>query len=1054
MWFHCRILSELPAVKRICFISLIGVSLFVGYAQMLPAYEIETHSDMSREAANASVLKDTSEGSVLRALGLSYPINEDVKQVFPNSKTGEKKSVLELIRDGARFEDGSSRSVNHFFDPVNNKALLVDGKERGQKSPDWALEDAGPLSEQEFSYRDARAYFYSALTEPSKAKREKNFGLTFQTLGQVIHHLQDMAQPQHVRNDPHCDRWYCVLAGLHNPSRYEKYTDERRGSLPFLPAYASVYSGDDPTTFNIPRTLWHTGNGKGIADYTNRGFVSAGTNFDIIFYPSPVRDLSSAWDADIADLFAAIGKPVPTGPDGKPLSGKMTFLRNTVTDKYRPSSSKVNDKASTYSIFDADLTKYNKTYTYYDFWGKAHTTNKVFTLNRFNFDAAHEFLIPRAVGYSAGLINYFFRGKLDFVPDMADSTKYVIKNQGQEPMDGTFTLYYDDQNDIRHIVPGASWSLAIAKNGESVPLSFTSPTDPAPKNNGEYMLVFRGALGQEANAVVGRSVNDPLVIVGYSNSSIGQQAFRWTQAGGMKGLGFLDGDTRSYAYGVSADGKVVVGESRSSYQAFRWTQSGGMIGLGFLLGGYDSTAYGVSADGSVVVGGSNSSSSRRYQAFRWTSDGMTGLGFLPGDAPYRSIATGVSADGSVVVGRSEGINSNNQAFRWTESGGMVGLGYLVEPGAYYSTANAVSADGKVVVGMSLWTVGEISSYEFGEYKRVYALYLNRQQAFRWTSSGGMEGLINLESNISSSANGVSADGSVVVGSVNNRGEQMGASLIEIGNPGGYGNVTYPTPSVPGGDLGVGLIYAAYRLYEETAVGGGRLAVPPPFNDPSAIAAYNAYIQATVVTDAAYGAARKFYLDGRQAYRDAIAAVGSQGILDRGGLPSAAYILGIPYAGYIKDGAGAAQGAHSAAIAAEVTARAAYFSALDRVDYEEAYLSFPTQHFIKQTATAQAAYEAYAVALKAFAAARDASGVDGFNSKTQAFRWTSDGMKGVGFLPGGAYSEAYGVSTDGSVVVGRSGSSSGTQAFRWTQAGGVVGLGFLPGGTYSQAYGVK
>lgn len=483
------------------------VAALLIFSPTLQAYEQPTHVVMSEKAAKESVL--SVQGGVLQDIGLKAV--SDTSQTFRNSK-GKDKIIIDLIQDGANFEDNSTRPVNHFFDPINNKALLVDGKERGQKSPDWALEDTRSIGDQDFSYRDARQYFHKALTESSKTGREKNFGLTFQTLGQVIHHLQDMAQPQHVRNDPHCDRWYCVLAGLHNPSRYEKYTDERRGRLPFLPAYASVHSGDDPTTFNIPRTLWHTGDGKGIADYTNRGFVSAGTNFDIIFYPSPVRDLSSAWDADIVDLFAAKGEPVPVGADGKPLSGKMTFFRNTVADHYRPTLTRVNDKASTYSIFDADLTKYNKTYTYYDFWGKAHTTNKLFTLNRFNFDAAHEFLIPRAVGYSAGLINYFFRGKLDFVPDKTDSTKYVIKNLGQELMDGTFTLYYDDAKDIRHIVPGASWSLVIDKNSESAPLSFTPPTDPAPKNEGEYMLVFNGGMGQEKadggslGAVVGKKI--------------------------------------------------------------------------------------------------------------------------------------------------------------------------------------------------------------------------------------------------------------------------------------------------------------------------------------------------------------------------------------------------------------------------------------------------------------------------------------------------------------------------------------------------------------------
>jgi probable HAF family extracellular repeat protein len=47
------------------------------------------------------------------------------------------------------------------------------------------------------------------------------------------------------------------------------------------------------------------------------------------------------------------------------------------------------------------------------------------------------------------------------------------------------------------------------------------------------------------------------------------------------------------------------------------------------------------------------------------------------------------------------------------------------------------------------------------------------------------------------------------------------------------------------------------------------------------------------------------------------------------------------------------------------------------------------------------------------------------------------FKGLGFLPGGSYSDAWSVSADGSVVVGRSGSPAGSQAFRWTDDTGMV-----------------
>ena len=84
------------------------------------------------------------------------------------------------------------------------------------------------------------------------------------------------------------------------------------------------------------------------------------------------------------------------------------------------------------------------------------------------------------------------------------------------------------------------------------------------------------------------------------------------------------------------------------------------------------------------------------------------------------------------------------------------------------------------------------------------------------------------------------------------------------------------------------------------------------------------------------------------------------------------------------------------------------------------------------------------------------GVIGRGYGSEAFRWTSDsGAVSLGFLPGGEYpttsefpiSTAFGVSGNGSVVVGRSTSASGIGAFRWTSSGGMVGLGDLPGGDF-------
>ena len=75
---------------------------------------------------------------------------------------------------------------------------------------------------------------------------------------------------------------------------------------------------------------------------------------------------------------------------------------------------------------------------------------------------------------------------------------------------------------------------------------------------------------------------------------------------------------------------------------------------------------------------------------------------------------------------------------------------------------------------------------------------------------------------------------------------------------------------------------------------------------------------------------------------------------------------------------------------------------------------------------------------------------------EAFRWTqSGGIVGIGDLPGGATaSRSARVSADGTVIAGNGVSAFGQEGFRWTQGGGLVGIGDLAGGIFSsEVYGI-
>lgn len=206
----------------------------------------------------------------------------------------------------------------------------------------------------------------------------------------------------------------------------------------------------------------------------------------------------------------------------------------------------------------------------------------------------------------------------------------------------------------------------------------------------------------------------------------------------------------SHAFGVSADGAIVAGrlnyEDSGERQAFRWSAAEGIVGLGHLAGASLASSYAddVSADGYSIVGGSASVNSLS-EAFLWTAtSGMIGLGDLPG-GEFASVATGISANGGIIVGEARS-SLGPEAFRWTFNEGMVPLGDL-DGGFFGSGARAISADGSTVVGRGS---SESSAGSL--------------EAFRWTAATGMAPLGDLPGGeFISDPLGISADGTIVLG---------------------------------------------------------------------------------------------------------------------------------------------------------------------------------------------------------------------------------------------------------------------------------------------------
>ena len=247
---------------------------------------------------------------------------------------------------------------------------------------------------------------------------------------------------------------------------------------------------------------------------------------------------------------------------------------------------------------------------------------------------------------------------------------------------------------------------------------------------------------------------DGSIVVGAAVNGNGNwEAFKWTEAEGLVGLGFLNPDVmfpRSIAAAITPDGRLIAGSSAygdwlGDLEAIIWNPDGTMTELGFTNEpGIDqaSQAGDLSDDGGVIVGIDGDAASRCV-AFRWTeATGMISLGDLPGGYTVGR-AHGVSADGSVIAGSGAVAMYDREAFRWTESEGMVALGRL--PGYQESDAQDISDDGRCIVG--------------------YCENEGTAEAFRWNAEEGMIGLGVGASWNSSRAYQTNADGRLIAGSL-------------------------------------------------------------------------------------------------------------------------------------------------------------------------------------------------------------------------------------------------------------------------------------------------
>ncbi len=351
------------------------------------------------------------------------------------------------------------RVFGHFFNPVTGEGLSISGISAGPPATDWALTAGATVparffvnpvaGQNRYNIPTAREAMWRALTlkkllpdgsleaiepignfanaETNEAERKAYWATTFRAVGDVMHLVQDMGQPQHTRNDAHAGRG-CVPTGpcaAGHASFFESYLEARtlqsgqfRLKEGILEPKVFKTTGKQLVyhTYPVPkfatyRDFFSTNEanavGRGLANYSNRGFYSFGTNIDNTTLLSPPRNGVGLTTFPVASGLVDMA--------GNEIEGSAFFKVGTVVDTAGGADA-IGVKLSTVGIWDDALQQRSPAFSSH-------------SLTHYNYNDQADLLVPRAVAYSAGIIDYFFRGEMQI--NLPDEGVYAIADYSQ-----------------------------------------------------------------------------------------------------------------------------------------------------------------------------------------------------------------------------------------------------------------------------------------------------------------------------------------------------------------------------------------------------------------------------------------------------------------------------------------------------------------------------------------------------------------------------------------------------------------------------------------------
>ena len=455
--------------------------------------------------------------------------------------------ITNRLITGSVFEDiPFTRGFNHFYDPVHYDANhqhigLTDGFDWWAKpSFRWATEDLTQFGNQSFPWPLVRTYELNALTNSSKVTRQQSLEWMMFYLGHVIHLNQDLTVPAHVRNDNH---------GL----------TTQNGPFETLIMWTENYGRDTYSTQEVTKAFPNQTNHQGWAWWQNTaGFQKLEDFWN--------RDMLSSNGASalIADARTSGRKPLGLSEfcNGNFISedatygeliknGKHYFQYPSLADTTEPNLIRLRWGAAETEVKINTITLPNNKSGYRSYLSKIKSGIIVTNHSALNYEAIrnpgklntyqmhvmltlndpnvqqeyHEKLIPKAVEYSAGILDYFFRGTftvtLSWSTNLQIYTNTVLNISRQDFSGGAFFLFQDDTNGIRTFVLQTNLSDPLPNYGT---MDIISP-GPVPQGT-KFTIVYQGTIGINGDKTALDPVDKDIAIaVGVSSNTVWYSSF-------------------------------------------------------------------------------------------------------------------------------------------------------------------------------------------------------------------------------------------------------------------------------------------------------------------------------------------------------------------------------------------------------------------------------------------------------------------------------------------------------------------------------------------------